>query len=131
MTADELAKPEVVLRTSFINAAIADVAVNGKSAGKLLWAPYEIDIRQYLNEGVNNLTLTLTNTLRNLLGPYHRPEGEVGNLFGGGYTNPNKPWTGGTTDSEWFLYREPDTAEWAEGYLQQPFGIGGLTIVSR
>lgn len=131
MTADELAKPEVVLRTSFINAAIADVAVNGKSAGKLLWAPYEIDIRQYLNEGVNNLTLTLTNTLRNLLGPYHRPEGEVGNLFGGGYTNPNKPWTGGTTDSEWFFYREPDTAEWAEGYLQQPFGIGALTIVSR
>ncbi len=50
--------------------SIADVAVNGQSAGTLLFT-HTLDLAPYLTSGQNTITLTLYNTLRNLLGPHH------------------------------------------------------------
>lgn len=45
--------------------------VNGKEVKNFLWEPYEADLSDYLKKGENEIELTLTNSLRNLLGPHH------------------------------------------------------------
>ena len=45
--------------------------------GALVWRPYELAIPHgVLREKENLLEITLTNNLRNLLGPHHLKEGE-------------------------------------------------------
>lgn len=55
---------------------VCEVGVNGKSASKIIWHPYEADISPYVKEGANELEITITNNLRNLLGPHHLKAGE-------------------------------------------------------
>jgi len=54
----------------------ANVKVNGKDLGTLVLSPFEFDLSDALNRGENEFELTLTNNLRNLLGPHHLEEGE-------------------------------------------------------
>jgi len=56
---------------------ITDVSVNGVNAGKIMWKPYSIDISNFAREGENEIKITLTGSLRNLLGPFHLKEGET------------------------------------------------------
>ena len=46
------------------------VNVNGIDTDNLIFAPFEADISKYLKKGRNKITLTLTNNLRNMLGPH-------------------------------------------------------------
>ena len=54
----------------------AGVKVNGKDLGTLIFTPFEFDLSDALKKGENEIELTLTNNLRNLLGPHHLEEGE-------------------------------------------------------
>ena len=56
---------------------ITDVSVNGTDAGKIMWKPYSVDISEFAIEGENEIKITLTGSLRNLLGPFHLEEGET------------------------------------------------------
>jgi len=56
---------------------ITDIYVNGIDAGKIMWKPYSIDISEFAREGENEIKITLTGSLRNLLGPFHLKEGET------------------------------------------------------
>ncbi len=47
-----------------------EIRVNGVYAGTLMFRRH-IDLKAWLKEGVNIISLRLTNTLRNLLGPHH------------------------------------------------------------
>jgi hypothetical protein len=53
------------------------IKVNGKDAGTVLWAPYSVDLSEYLAVGENTVEITLVNNLRNLLGPHHHTSGEL------------------------------------------------------
>ena len=64
------------LRFAKRGATVLAVRVNGKPAGKLFWQPYEIDLSRFLLEGENTIEITLTGSLRNLLGPHHLKHGE-------------------------------------------------------
>ncbi len=55
---------------------VTKIKVNGKNAGKIMWQPYEIDISNLLIEGENEIEITVTGNLRNLLGPFHLKDGE-------------------------------------------------------
>ena len=55
---------------------VTKVKVNGNDAGIVMWQPYEIDISKYLHSGKNEIEITVTGNLRNLLGPFHLKEGE-------------------------------------------------------
>lgn len=55
--------------------ATIHVAVNGEPVGMLLFTDH-ISLRGFLKEGENRLTLSLTNSNRNLLGPHHFPDPE-------------------------------------------------------
>ena len=52
------------------------LTVNGKEVATKLYAPYDVDITDYLVEGENTLELTILNNLRNMMGPHHLKEGE-------------------------------------------------------
>lgn len=73
---DEEAK-NAVITFSKLPSIIADIKINGKNAGKIMWKPYTLDIGKFVNPGENRIEITLTTSLRNLLGPFHLDEGET------------------------------------------------------
>lgn len=56
--------------------SVTSVKINGKDAGKILWQPYKLSVGDLLKEGDNEIEITVTGTLRNLLGPFHLKSGE-------------------------------------------------------
>lgn len=63
----DLGKPMAPMCKVFIN----DVCVNS-----VLWAPYRLDVTDYLQQGDNKISITLYASNRNLLGPHHNLIGE-------------------------------------------------------
>ncbi|MBE6728193.1 MAG: hypothetical protein E7562_06075 [Ruminococcaceae bacterium] len=66
-----------VIKFSKLPSIVTDVCVNGKDIGKIMWKPYSLDISEYVRAGENEIKITLTGSLRNLLGPFHLNEGET------------------------------------------------------
>lgn len=54
---------------------VVDVTVNGENAGRMMFTS-KLDISKHLKVGENEISLTVTVGLRNLLGPFHTNEGE-------------------------------------------------------
>ncbi len=52
------------------------IEVNDTFEKVLMWEPFATDISNYLEAGKNKVKITLTNNLRNLLGPHHIKDGE-------------------------------------------------------
>lgn len=50
--------------------SIAEVWVNGKTAGLIAWHPNEADVTSFLNEGSNEITVKITGSLKNTFGFY-------------------------------------------------------------
>lgn len=53
------------------NGTVADVYVNGKHAGIIAFPPYRAEITGFIEEGVNQVGLKVTGSLKNLLGPHY------------------------------------------------------------
>ena len=51
--------------------AVAEVKVNGKSAGVIAFAPFKLDITDFLSLGSNDVSVMVYGTLKNTLGPFH------------------------------------------------------------
>lgn len=66
----------VLLKMRKPNAPMAKLFVNDKLVKNLLWAPYDIDITDYLIAGENKISIQLFASNRNLLGPHHHIAGE-------------------------------------------------------
>ena len=72
-------EPPVRSRIEFrkLFAHIAEIRVNGEAMGTLTRPDYVLEIPEtVLHAGENTLQITLTNSLRNMLGPFHKEEGE-------------------------------------------------------
>lgn len=126
----EDAKKKAILEIGEFHGCIAEIIVNGKSCGDVMWFPYSAELTGALKEGENEIVIKLTNTLRNLLGPSHRPAGDVGQLWAG-YSNPNGAWLGHDPkypDRVWYENRASDTAKWSDSYFLAPFGIDDVVI---
>jgi hypothetical protein len=50
---------------------VAEVRVNGASAGIIGWQPYELEITNLVKPGTNRVEVVVTGSLKNLLGPHH------------------------------------------------------------
>lgn len=57
------------LELSGVKAPCAEVLVNGKLAGILYWAPYELDLSAFVKKGKNKIELIFPTDLFNLMGP--------------------------------------------------------------
>ncbi|MHC4585175.1 MAG: glycosyl hydrolase [Planctomycetota bacterium] len=51
--------------------SVAEVLVNGKSAGYIYHQPWECDVTESISAGVNNIEVVVIGTLKNTLGPHH------------------------------------------------------------
>ncbi len=87
-------------------AIVAEVNLNGKQCGVLAWSPYRLDVTKQIRKR-NKLSIKLTGSLRNLLGPHHRGE----EVF---FTGP------------WHFEGEQG---WVWGYHFVPFGLDGVCFV--
>ena len=70
----ELLERKLLLKAS-VGRDVLTIAVNGKPVKTCLWRPYEADLTPYLQEGENEITLGVVNTLMNLLESTHNPSG--------------------------------------------------------
>jgi hypothetical protein len=61
----------VKVRLGAWNGTVAEVAVNGKSAGVIGWQPYELDITSLVANGSTRVEVIVYGSLKNLLGPHH------------------------------------------------------------
>ena len=120
------------LKFDTVAGAMLSVSLNGVDCGTLMSAPYELDTRGALLNGENTIELRLTGTIRNLIGPHHRPDGERG-IVRGDYDNTDLGWMGcaNKDDKTWHLNRVPDTPDWTDSYLFVPFGVYGISLIKR
>jgi hypothetical protein len=51
--------------------SVAEVLVNGTSAGHLVSRPWEVDVTEHLQAGRNVVAVRVVGTLKNTLGPHH------------------------------------------------------------
>ncbi|MBL7185601.1 MAG: hypothetical protein ISS70_04695 [Phycisphaerae bacterium] len=51
--------------------SVAEVLVNGRSAGFVAYRPWEIDVTDVIVPGLNRISVVVTGTLKNMLGPHH------------------------------------------------------------
>lgn len=80
-----------VLKFNKLYCPACKVFINGKPVKTLLWAPYNVDITDYVVEGENKVALQLYASNRNLLGPHHHPKGELHRVTPRSFTgNPNQ-----------------------------------------
>ncbi len=88
------------------NVGAAEVTVNGRRVGEILWPPYELELKG-LRKGTNRIGLRLFGTLRNLLGPHH-------------FEGPEFEWTSPGSFADLKL--------WSDEYRFQPFGFEGVNL---
>ena len=58
----------------------AEVYINGTYAGFSLWAPYQLDITDYVKDGKNSIKIEVTNSLANKYTSHRLPSGLLGTV---------------------------------------------------
>ncbi len=51
--------------------SVAEVVVNGKSAGYIAYQPWRCDVTEFIKAGTNTVEVRVIGTLKNTLGPHH------------------------------------------------------------
>ncbi len=94
-----------------LGAIIASVEINGKKVPKIMWQPYSVDLTELLNIGENVIKLTLTTSLRNLLGPFHSTDGESYSVSPADFFHNSPIWSRGENN------------KWDDGYCFVNMGL--------
>jgi hypothetical protein len=115
-----------VLELPELDACVAVVTVNGRRAGRIAWTPRRLAIGEYLQPGPNELQIELVSSLRNLMGPLHRPQGEPRECWGFAAFFGRFERKTGQGYPQWWLpeNRREDTLAWTDDYLLRKFGLG-------
>lgn len=95
------------------NAVLYGIYINGQHVKDVAWAPYKVDITQYLQEGENQIEITLYGSCRNLFGPHHHVLGEPSGVGPSSFER-TKGWI------EDFL---EDPNIWRDHYCFVPYGL--------
>ena len=99
----------LILRLGRPDAVVVRVRLNGHEVGARGWRPFEFDLSPAARPGENELTIELTTSCRNLLGPHHHIDGELHGvgaqsfLGEAGWLDPGK--TGSTWTGEYSFVR--------------------------
>lgn len=109
LSADELQNRSFTIDR--LCSTVTALRVNGKDAGQILWRPYEKDISDLLVPGENEIEVTVTGNLRNLLGPFHLAEGESMCVGPASFFHESPVWVGGLNRN------------WVDSYCFVEFGL--------
>ena len=63
------------MRLNRWNGTVAEVLVNGERAGLIAFPPNELDVTGMLKEGINDITVKVTGSLKNTFGFFYRENG--------------------------------------------------------
>ncbi len=96
---------------SSLNAPAAELYVNGQKAGLFGFSPYTLDVTDLVKDGENEFVFKLYSGNRNMLGPHHRPQGEVYDVGPDTFTDKH-----GWSD-------DPTKPAWTDNYSFVKFGI--------
>jgi hypothetical protein len=107
-----------------LNTTYAKIRINNIDAGQLAWFPYKLDITEFVWKGENKIEISLTNSLRNLLGELHYVP-----VLPGGW---EQKFSGKSYDgSDWLEKRKNGTVKsWSDDYFFKPLGIEGPVSVN-
>lgn len=129
---DKVTDAKYKLSLKHLDAIICEVKINGIAADeKIVWNPCETDISKILKTGKNNITLILSTSLRNMLGPHHHSMGELSSVgpysFVSNDFHVNKDLI---PDSHWAKTEKRSTLKsWTDDYFIVRTGIAsGVSI---
>ena len=97
------------------DAITALVFVNGKPSVLRAWQPYEFPVGELLVPGRNEITIRLTGSCRNLLGPHHHVNGELYGVSPSDFRGV-KSWIPGSAHP---------AGTWTDRYCLVQFGLTG------
>lgn len=105
-------------------AIVINVTVNGKACPPLVASPWETDVTGALKPGKNAVRVSLTNGLRNLMGPHHHKGGEH-TAVGPATFRANQAWPNREPgEANWYDARLGGNAKvWRDDYYMIPFGL--------
>ena len=115
-----------ILKFPLSEAIVLKVNLNGRDLPPVAWSPWEVDITDALINGNNSISVTLINSLRNLLGPHHNAEGELISLSPDSFTGRSTWTTRRPGENDWYERRlmGPDSTNiWRDDYCIIPFGL--------
>lgn len=111
-----------MLDIGYPNAPMVKVYINDKLTKVLLWAPFKIDISQYVKQGENKLTLEFYASNRNLLGPHHHIEGECYSVGPDSFTG-KWSWVEKKSEAVPSTDQERTASYWQDKYCFVRFGL--------
>jgi hypothetical protein len=105
-------------------AVVINVTVNGRPCSPLVASPWETDVTAALKAGKNTVRVSLTNSLRNLMGPHHHKGGEH-TAVGPATFRANGDWPNREAgEANWYDARLGGNAKvWRDDYYMIPFGL--------
>lgn len=115
-----------ILKFPVSEAIVIKVNLNGSDLPPLAWSPWELDITDILKQGSNTISITLINSLRNLLGPHHNAEGELISVSPESFTGRSAWTTRRQGENDWYERRlkgPGSTNIWRDDYCVIPFGL--------
>jgi hypothetical protein len=121
----------LILGVRGLNACLVRVFVNGAPAGVRGWDPFVVDITDAVKKGENEVALELVGTLRNLLGPHHRPSGDPDSCWGESAFRGETDFRHGRPNPNWHQNRNRPGGVWTDDYLVVPFGFKSVTLARR
>jgi hypothetical protein len=134
-TLDKLdAKARYLLTLPAAETVLAEVTVNGIKLPTLFCKPWEADITKALKFGKNSITIRLTNSLRNLMGPHHNKGAEFSEVGPDTFSTSGIYWPTpkGYEDPQWFDNRLIGKAKlWTDDYFVIPFGLLEAPKISK
>ena len=113
-----------LLTFPLFEAVVVNVAVNGQACAPLFASPWEADVTAALKPGKNAVRISLTNSLRNLMGPHHHKGGELTGV-GPATFRCNQDWPNPEPgEPNWYDARLGGNAKvWRDDYYMIPFGL--------
>jgi len=115
---------KMLLSFPSFEAVVVNVAVNGQTLPPLFASPWEVDVTAALKPGRNTVRVSLTNSLRNLMGPHHHKGGEH-TAVGPATFRANNGWPNKEPgERDWYDARLGGNAKvWRDDYYMIPFGL--------
>lgn len=103
----------IILDIGKPDAVLTKIIINEKPVKTVLWAPYQVDITEFVIDGTNKITLELYGSNRNLLGPHHHIDGELYRVGPMSFSG-KRSWVDGD---------RKDSNIWSDSYCFVRFGL--------
>ncbi len=104
--AEKPAEGRIILELGRLRDA-ATVKVGGQVVDTVLWAPFEVDVTDYIQAGANEFSVEVAGDLFNFYGPHHHPAGVSAGRDPGGWDFPLEQYQKGYTIDEFGLLEAP------------------------